>query len=138
MLFDKDHSNSIDVVELGDAMKALGIHLNKAEVLAWMDRVDKDGSGSIDKSEFVALMTSILDKRNEMVEMQKVFRMYDNDDDGVVSAKNLWESADWLDMDHLVDDERLETMIELADYKGQGGIDRDDFMRFMDSVGLLN
>ena len=117
-MFDKDHSNSIDVIELGDAMKALGIHLNKAEVLQWMDRVDRDGSGTIDKCEFVALMTDILDQRNEVVEMKKVFRMYDNDDDGVVSKKNLWESADWLDMEHLVDDERLGIMIELADYKG--------------------
>jgi len=32
LLFDKDKSGSIDVVELKDAMKALGIFLRKDEV----------------------------------------------------------------------------------------------------------
>ena len=31
-LFDKDHSGSIDVGELKDAMKALGVYLKKDEV----------------------------------------------------------------------------------------------------------
>jgi Ca2+-binding EF-hand superfamily protein len=47
-LFDRDNSKSIDVVELKDAMKALGIYLKKEEVKAKMTKVDKDGSGAID------------------------------------------------------------------------------------------
>lgn len=56
LLFDKDKSGSIDVNELKDAMKALGIFLKKEEVKAKMTKVDKDGSGAIDKEEFMALM----------------------------------------------------------------------------------
>lgn len=56
VLFDKDGSGTIDVMELKDAMKALGIYLKKEEVKAKMQRVDKDGSGTIDKEEFMALM----------------------------------------------------------------------------------
>lgn len=55
-LFDKDHSGSIDVGELKDAMKALGIFLRKHEVREKMTQVDKDGSGAIDRDEFTALM----------------------------------------------------------------------------------
>jgi Ca2+-binding EF-hand superfamily protein len=55
-LFDKDKSGSIDVNELKDAMKALGIHLKKELVRQKMTKVDKDGSGAIDKEEFMALM----------------------------------------------------------------------------------
>ena len=55
-LFDKDNSNSIDVTELRDAMKALGIFLKKEEVKQYMLKVDKDGSGEIDRDEFKALM----------------------------------------------------------------------------------
>ena len=32
LMFDKDQSGSIDVVELKDAMKALGVFLNKDEI----------------------------------------------------------------------------------------------------------
>ena len=32
MMFDKDNSSSIDITELKDAMKALGVHLSKDEL----------------------------------------------------------------------------------------------------------
>lgn len=47
-LFDKDNSGSIDVVELKDAMRALGINQKKSTIKALMTKVDKDGSGAID------------------------------------------------------------------------------------------
>lgn len=123
LLFDKDKSNTIDVVELRNAMKALGIHLTKAEVYNQMKKVDKDGSGFVDKAEFLGLMAEIITKRDEATELKKVFRMYDNDDDGEISVKNIWECADQLEMEHLVNDERAMTMIEMADRKGKGGVD---------------
>lgn len=55
-MFDRDNSGNIDVNELRDAMKALGIYLKKDEVKTMMARVDKDGSGSIELDEFMALM----------------------------------------------------------------------------------
>ena len=62
-----------------------------------MLKVDKDGSGAIDKQEFTGLMAEILSKRNLEEEIRKVFRCYDNDDDGKISKKNLMECADVLD-----------------------------------------
>ena len=79
-------------------MKALGIFLKKDEVKEYMLRIDKDGSGAVDRREFTALMAEILSKRNLEEEIRKVFRCYDNDDDGQISQKNLMECADILDM----------------------------------------
>ena len=56
LLFDKDGSGSIDVNELRDAMKALGIYIKKDKLRLLMNKVDKDGSGAIDELEFAALM----------------------------------------------------------------------------------
>lgn len=47
-----------------------------------MERVDKDGSGLIEKSEFMGLMSEIIERRNQWEEVAKTFRFYDNDDDG--------------------------------------------------------
>ena len=55
-----------------------------------MERIDKDGSGQLEKQEFVALMSEIMQKRNAFEEMKKVFRFYDNDDDGGISKENIW------------------------------------------------
>ena len=45
-------------------MKALGIFLKKDEVKAVMTKVDKDGSGNIDKDEFMGLMAEQIESRN--------------------------------------------------------------------------
>ena len=70
-------------------MKALGIFLKKNEVQQYMTKIDKDGSGNIELNEFMSLMTEVLDKRDATEEFKKVFRSYDNDDDGKINLKNL-------------------------------------------------
>jgi len=67
-------------MELKDAMKALGIFLKKEEVKEKMTKVDKDGSGAIDREEFMALMAEQIQSRNQEEELMKVFRIYDYDD----------------------------------------------------------
>ena len=57
-LFDKDGSNTIDVGELRDALKVLGIVMNMTETKKLMELADKDGSGSIELEEFLPLMAS--------------------------------------------------------------------------------
>lgn len=93
LLFDKDKSGSIDVMELKDAMKALGIFLKRSEVKETMRKVDKDGSGAIDKDEFTALMAEQIEVRDQEKELAKVFRIYDDDDAGLISQKNLERCA---------------------------------------------
>ena len=51
-----------------------------------MTKVDKDGSGAIDKEEFMSLMAEQIESRNQTEEMSKVFRIYDDDDNGSISA----------------------------------------------------
>ena len=66
-------------------MKALGIFLKRSEVKETMRKVDKDGSGAIDKDEFTALMAEQIEVRDQESELAKVFRIYDDDDAGLIS-----------------------------------------------------
>ena len=102
-----------------------------------MQKVDKDGSGAIDREEFMGLMASIISKRDELTELKKVFRMYDNDDDGSISVKNIFECADQLEMEHLINEERAQMMIDMADRTGKGGVNIDDFLFIMQKFGLI-
>lgn len=52
--FDKDHSGSIDMVELGQLMDALGGHAKFSELVLALSALDTDHSGRIDFDEFVA------------------------------------------------------------------------------------
>lgn len=118
-------------------MKALGIFLKKDEVKDYMQKVDKDGSGAIDRIEFTGLMAMILSKRDQKEEMRKVFRCYDNDDDGQISAKNIFECADVLDMNAAMTHENVQQMIECGDRKKVGYVDIEDFMWLMETIGLI-
>lgn len=136
-LFDKDGSGSIDVIELKDAMKALGIFMTKTEATEIMERIDKDGSGQLELDEFIALMSEIIYKRNALMEMKKVFRFYDNDDDGTISKENIWQAADQLDLEHELNESNVSMMIEMADLSNKGEVDEDDFLQLMNECGLI-
>ena len=58
--FDADNSNNIEVAELKNAMKALGMNKSKEELKVIMENADKDGSGDIDLQEFKVLMADMI------------------------------------------------------------------------------
>ena len=55
-----------------------------------MERVDKDGSGQLDLDEFIAFISELIERRDAYQEFKKVFRYYDNDDDGGITGENIW------------------------------------------------
>ena len=135
VLFDKDGSGTIDVMELKDAMKGLGIYLKKEEVKTKMQKVDKDGSGTIDKEEFMALMAEQIESRNQEEELRKVFRIYDDDDNYEIGIDNLRRCAE--DLQENVSEEELSMMIKMADRAGKNAVDIEDFIALMTSLGLI-
>ena len=54
-----------------------------------MEKADKDGSGTIEQPEFLSLMAELIEKRNPKGEVEKAFRMYDDDDGGTIDLTNL-------------------------------------------------
>ena len=54
-----------------------------------MTKVDKDGSGAIDQDEFTALMAEQIENRDQYQELIKTFRIYDDDDAGLITTTNL-------------------------------------------------
>ena len=131
-LFDKDGSNNIDTEELKDAMRALGFVYDKKKVKELMEQADKDGSGQIDKDEFQAIMARFISQRNPKDELEKAFKMYDDDDNGTISEENLIKVAQDLEQDVTEDEIRL--MLKIGDrFNRYGGeeVDFEDFMYIM-------
>ena len=74
-------------------MRALGFVYDKKKVKALMEQADKDGSGQIEMDEFQAIMARFITMRNPKEELEKAFRMYDDDDGGTISFENLHKVA---------------------------------------------
>jgi centrin-1 len=88
-LFDTDGSGSIDAKELKVAMRALGFEPRKEEIRKMIQDVDRDGTGTIDFPEFLDMMTAKMAERDPREEMLKAFRLFDDDETGKISFKNL-------------------------------------------------
>ena len=134
-LFDTDGSGSIDQKELKVAMRALGFEPKREEIKKMISDCDKDGSGVIDYNEFVDMMTQKMADRDPREEMLKAFRLFDDDDTGKITFKNLKRVAK--ELGENMTDEEIHEMIDEADRDGDGEISEEEFMRIMRKTNLF-
>lgn len=66
--------------------------------------------------------------------MAKTFRIYDDDDIGLISQQNLIRCSK--DLEEPVTSQEVGEMIRMGDKKKNGGVDKDDFMVLMRELGL--
>ena len=134
-LFDTDGSGTIDAKELKVAMRALGFEPKKEEIRKLIADVDTNGSGVIDFPEFLDMMTTKMAERDPREEMSKAFRLFDDDETGKISFKNLKRVAK--ELGENMTDEEIQEMIDEADRDGDGEISEEEFMRIMKKTNLF-
>merc|ERR1712010_422129 len=132
-LFDADQSGAIDIRELEAAMRALGFEIKKEELKKMIADIDSSGDGDIDFGEFLEMMTGKMGEKDSREDIEKVFKLFDDDSTGKISLRNLRRVAQELGED--VDDEELQDMINQADRDGDGEINCDEFFRIMKKKG---
>ena len=88
-LVDADNSGAIDVRELKAAMRALGFEFKKEELKKMISDIDNDGNGSIEFGEFLEMMTGKMGEKDTREDIEKVFKLFDDDNTGKISLRNL-------------------------------------------------
>lgn len=134
-LFDEDDSGSIGVTELGRIFEGLGKRLSIDQLRFLIAEVDQDGSGEIEFPEFVHLMVRKMQNADSEAELKQVFMLFDRDRSGAISASELKHVMN--NLGEHVSDEQVQEMITLADPGGDGELDVDDFVGFVNRKGLL-
>merc|ERR1712139_433015 len=132
-LFDADNSGAIDVRELKAAMRALGFEVKKEELKKMISDIDNDGNGSIEFQEFLQMMTGKMGEKDTREDIEKVFKLFDDDKTNKISFRNLARVAE--ELGENIDDEELQDMINQADREGDGEINTDEFYRIMKKKG---
>ena len=128
-LFDSDGSGTIDPSELKSAMQSLGFEAKNQTIYQMISDLDKDGSGAIDFDEFLDMMTARMSDKDTREDINKVFRLFDDDKTGYISIKNLRRVAK--ELGETMTDEELLEMIERADSDGDGQVSAEDFYNIM-------
>ncbi|EDO44944.1 predicted protein [Nematostella vectensis] len=128
-LFDTDKDQAIDYHELKVAMRALGFDVKKADVLKIMKDYDRESTGKISFDDFNEVMTDWMLDRDPQEEVFKAFRLFDDDDSGKISLRNLRRVA--RELGENMTDEELRAMIDEFDKDGDGEINEDEFLAIM-------
>merc|ERR1719389_870501 len=88
-LFDGDASGAIDVRELKAAMRALGFEVKNDELKKMVTDIDNDGNGTIEFVEFLSMMTAKMGEKDTREDIEKVFKLFDDDNTHKISFRNL-------------------------------------------------
>ena len=91
--------------------------------------LDKNKNNNIDFEEFLDMMTARMSDRDTREDINKVFRLFDDDGTGTISIRNLRRVA--RELGETMTDEELQEMIDRADSNGDSAVTPDDFYNIM-------
>jgi len=90
---------------------------------------DKTGHGLLEYDDFAKIMTERILARDPMDEIRRAFQLFDDDNTGKISIRNLRRVAKEIG-DRLEDDE-LQAMIDEFDLDQDGEINEQEFISIM-------
>ncbi|KAK9458975.1 uncharacterized protein V1516DRAFT_629476 [Lipomyces oligophaga] len=125
-VFDMDNDKRLDYHELKVAMRALGFDARKSEVADILRENERGDPGYISADSFFRVMSEKVLARDPLEEIRRAFALFDEDQTGKISLRNLRSVAKELN-ENLQEDE-LEAMINEFDLDGDGEINLDEFI----------
>jgi len=127
---DRNGDGQLSLAELKDGCRSVGI-INSEEVKSVFHSLDKDNSGSIGYTEFLAGM---IDQKNYLQEelCWEAFRTFDRDGSGTIEIEELREMLKDQSLDKMFPGEKdVETIFQETDKNSDGKISFDEFMDMM-------
>ena len=115
-------------------MRALGFDVKKQEVLNLMREYDREGAGQIEYPDFLEIMTTKISERDPIEEISKAFKLFDEDNTGRISLRNLRRIA--REMQENLSDDELQAMIDEFDKDGDGEINEAEFLAIMKQTSI--
>ena len=88
-IFDIDKSGAISVSELLKSMNTLGFDVKNPAIYSMIKDMDEDGNGVIEFDEFLDMMTARISDANPRDDLERVFKLFDDDRTGEITVENL-------------------------------------------------
>ncbi|RIA95289.1 EF-hand protein [Glomus cerebriforme] len=128
-LFDTDKDGALDIHGLKFAMKALGFDEKKPEVLKILRQHDKNEDDVITFEDFFKVMAERVINRSPIEEIHRAFQLFDDDNTGKISLRNLKRVAK--ELGENLDEDELQAMIDEFDLDEDGEINEEEFIKIM-------
>lgn len=134
--FDANGDGKISVSELGSVLDSLGSTFSSSvEVQRIMDEIDSDRDGFISLPEFASFCRAG-SKDGGASELLEAFNLYDQDQNGLISAGELHLVLNRLGMKCSLED--CHRMIRSVDSDGDGNVNFEEFEKMMTNANKNN
>jgi Ca2+-binding EF-hand superfamily protein len=120
-IFDDDGSGAIAAQELGLVLKSLGQSPTQTELREMIEEVDINRSGTIDFTEFQALM--LAQQGDRQSRLQLAFSVFDEDNSGRITVNEMRSVMSQFGLT----EQELNDMIQEVDHDGDAAIDFAEF-----------
>ncbi|VDI26213.1 Hypothetical predicted protein [Mytilus galloprovincialis] len=127
--FDTNGDGKISCKELRTFLKSMGENPSDAEIKRIMRRVDKDGSGTIEFAEFVAMMTEQKEQTLQTDEYRKAFNSFDLDGNGLITVKEFKKAMARLGQN--ISEKKIKKIMKEIDIDGDGCINYQEFVKIL-------
>ncbi|OMJ75308.1 hypothetical protein SteCoe_25583 [Stentor coeruleus] len=91
-LFENENSRTITTKQLGTVIRSLGLNPTEGEIQEIIKKVDVDDNGTIDFSEFLNIMSRMIDDKDIEQELLEAFNAFDKDGDGLIDIADIRHS----------------------------------------------
>ncbi|CAF0865717.1 unnamed protein product [Adineta steineri] len=130
-LFDTDNSGGISVVELKQALGALGVKVTDQEARQMFSAIDIDKNGRIEFEEFADVVADSYFKKFSRAEILEAFQRFDHNHDGYIEVDELKSILARLGRNFSNDEVRR--MIAQVDRDGNGKISIEEFAALVEN-----
>ncbi|CAL0313409.1 unnamed protein product [Lupinus luteus] len=126
--FDWNNDGSLTHLELSPLLRSLGLKPNREQLESFIEKADTNNNGLVEFSEFVAVVAAeLLPVKSPYSEKQlrKLFRLFDRDGDGFITAVELVHAM--AKLGHALTVVEFTGMIKEADTDDDGRISFQEF-----------
>lgn len=127
-MFDKDGNGTMNIKELGVAMRTLGMNPTEEELQNMVNEYDVDGNGKIDFGEFCKMMKE-MNKETDQELIRLAFKVFDKDGNGYITAQEFKHFM--TTMGERFTEEEVDEIIKEVDKDGDEQIDYEEFVQMI-------
>jgi Ca2+-binding EF-hand superfamily protein len=128
-LFDSEQRKALDARELKAAIRAMGFDVKKEQVIKMMGEIGKGSTDFVSMEDFVDIMRDKMFEKGSKEEIMKIFQLFDDEQSGKISFRNLKKIA--IEIGENITDDEIRDMIDEADRDGDGALNFEEFYRVM-------